>query len=332
MQTAYEIRVADFPENLGKKTAQIWSSGKIESDKSINVQYDGPVLKSMRRAYWHVRVWDNSGKVSAWSEPAFWETGILKPELWTASWITLPNEVKTKNSKPAHYYRNEFSVNKKVSTARVYVTSFGLYELYLNGEKVGDELFTPGWTSYNKRLQYQTYDVTSMLKEKNAIGAIVGDGWFRGTIARNLCYGDKLALLLQLQIFYVDGTSETITTDKSWKVNVGAILESDIFNGEIYDARLEMTGWTNTNFDEGKWVNAIVSDHSKDVLVAQRGVPVKAIEELKPQKIITTPKGETVFDMGQNMVGRVRLKVKGKKGDIITLKFAEVLDKGHLSK
>ncbi|HTN68017.1 MAG TPA: glycoside hydrolase family 78 protein [Dysgonamonadaceae bacterium] len=327
LQMAYEIRVADSPKNLGIKSAQIWNSGQTESDKSVNVEYGGPALESMERAYWQVRVWDNNGKVSTWSEPAFWETGILRPELWTASWITLPNEVNTKNSKPAHYYRNEFSVNKKVSMARVYVTSLGLYELYLNGKKVGDELFTPGWTSYNKRLQYQTYDVTSMLKEENAIGAIVGDGWFRGTIARDLCYGDKLALLLQLQIFYADGTSEIITTDKSWKTNVGAILESDIFNGEVYDARLEKTGWSNTGFDEGKWENAAVLDHSKDVLIAQKGVPVKAIEELKPQKIITTPKGETVFDMGQNMVGWVRLKVKGEKGDSITLKFAEVLDK-----
>src|SRR5690606_31004485 len=116
----------------------------------------------------------------------------------------------------------------------------GLYQLFINGKKVSDDLFSPGWTTYNKRLQYQTYDVTAILNEKNSIGAIVGDGWFRGKIAKNLCYGDKLALLLQLQIFYTDGSSETIITDKNWKVNTGAILESDIYNGEIYDARLEM--------------------------------------------------------------------------------------------
>lgn len=327
MQNAYEIRVADLPKNLGRMSAQIWTSGKIESDQSVNIEYKGPALESMQRAYWQVRVWDNSGKASDWSEPAFWEMGILEPESWTASWITLPNEAKTKSSKPAHYYRNEFSLNKKVSKARVYVTSLGVYELYLNGEKVGDELFTPGWTTYNKRLQYQTYDVTSMLQKKNAIGAMVGDGWFRGSIARDLCYGDKLALLLQLQVFYADGTSETITTDKSWKVNVGAIRESDIFNGEIYDARLEMEGWSNTDFNEEKWKNVTVLNHPKDILVAPSGVSVKAIEEIKPIEIITTPKGETVLDMGQNMVGWVRFKVNGEKGDSITLKFAEVLDK-----
>ncbi len=326
-QKAYEIRVADSPKNLNKKHALIWTSGKVESDKSVNVEYGGSPLKSMQRAYWQVRIWDNNNKVSDWSEPAFWETGILSPELWTASWITMGSEKESENSKPSQYFRKEFKVKKKVKSARVYVTSLGVYQLFINGKKVSDDLFTPGWTTYNKRLQYQTYDVTSMLNEKNTVGAIVGDGWFRGKIAKNLLYGDKLALLLQLQIFYTDGSSETIITDKTWKVNTGAILESDIYNGEIYDARLEMKGWSNADFDAGKWENASVLDHSKDILVAQRGVPVKAIEEIKPVKLLTTPKGEVVMDMGQNMVGWVRLKVSGEKGDSVTLKFAEVLDK-----
>lgn len=327
LQTAYEIRAADSPKNLNKKGALIWTSGKVESDQSVNIEYGGSPLKSMERAFWQVRIWDNNNKISDWSEPAFWEMGILKPELWTASWITMGSEKESENSKPSQYFRNEFNIKKKVKSARVYVTSLGLYQLFINGKKVSDDLFTPGWTTYNKRLQYQTYDVTAMLNEKNSIGAIVGDGWFRGKIAKNLCYGDKLALLLQLQIFYTDGSSETIITDKNWKVNTGAILESDIYNGEIYDARLEMKDWSKADFDAGKWENASVLDHSKDILVAQRGVPVKAIEEIKPVKLLTTPKGEVVMDMGQNMVGWVRLKVNGKKGDSITLKFAEVLDK-----
>ena len=325
-QSAFEIRVAASPENLNKKSALIWTSGKVESDKSVNVEYGGSPLKSMERAYWQVRIWDNNNKVTEWSEPAFWEMGILEPETWKASWIAFSDEIEKEGSKPCQYYRKEFQVKKKVKSARVYVASLGLYQLYINGKKVGDDLFTPGWTTYNKRLQYQTYDVTPMLNEKNSIGAIVGDGWFRGSIARDLCYGNKLALLLQLQIFYTDGSSETVITDKSWKVNTGAILESDIYNGEIYDARLEMKDWSNADFDAGKWINASILDHSKDILVAQKGVPVKAIEETKPVKLITTPKGEIVMDMGQNMVGWVRLKVSGEKGDKITLKFAEVLD------
>ena len=329
-QTAYEIRVADTPSNLKRKNKQIWTSGKVNSDKSLDVTYDGPALESMQRVYWQVRVWDNNNKATQWSEPAFWEMGILKPELWTASWITMKNEPQKDGSLPAHYYRNEFSSNKKVTSARVYITSLGLYQLFINGQKVGDQLFTPGWTSYNKRLQYQTYDVTDMIQQKNAIGAVLGDGWYRGNIAfrgQRHYYGDKLALLAQLKINYSDGTSETIVTDKNWKVSNGPILESDIYNGETYDANLEMNGWKSPGFDDGKWKEVAILDHTKNTLIAPQGVPVKAIEELRPAKQFTTPKGEMVLDMGQNMVGWVRLKVNGNKGDVITLKFAEVLDK-----
>lgn len=331
-QAAYEIRVADSPENLNKKNRLIWTSGKVTGDESVNVEYGGQVLQPMQRVYWQMRIWDNNNKVSDWSKPAFWEMGILNPGLWKASWISKANEPETVESKPAHYYRKEFPVKKKVKSARVYATTKGLYQLFINGEKVSSDLFTPGWTTYNKRLQYQVYDVTSMLKEKNSIGAMVGDGWYRSTIGRNKreniwYYGDKLALLVQLQINYTDGTSELVTTDQNWKVTTGAIIESDIYNGEIYDARKEMPGWNQPGFDESKWENVAAVQHSNDILVAQRGVPVKAIEEIQPVKSMVTPKGEVVFDMGQNMVGWVRLKVKGKKGDQIILKFAEVLDR-----
>ncbi len=330
LQTAYEIRIADTPENLDKKRKQIWTSGKVESDQSVNIEYSGPTIKSMQRVYWQLRIWDNKGEVSEWSAAAYWEMGILKPDIWEASWITLKKEEDIKKSSPAHYYRNEFSTKKKVKSARVYVTSLGLYELYLNGRKVGDELFTPGWTSYNNRIQYQTYDVTSMIQQKNAIGAILGDGWYRGYIGwkdnRNY-YGEKLGLLVQLKIEYTNGSSETIVSDNTWKATTGPILESDIYNGEIYDARLEMAGWTETGFDESDWKKVGILEVPKAKIIAPQGVPIRAVEEIKPIKLITTPKGEMVFDLGQNMVGWVRIKLKGKKGEKVLLKFAEVLDK-----
>jgi len=326
LQTAYEIKVTDQTA----KGKQIWTSGKVNSDQSVNVVYQGPALKSMQRVYWQVRVWDNKNKVSAWSVPAYWEMGILEPESWTASWITLGSEKEVVGSKPSQFFRKDFSSLKKVQSARVYVTSLGLYQLFLNGKKVSTDLFTPGWTSYKNRVQYQTYDVTSMIQQKNSIGAIVGDGWYRGNIGwsnQNGYYGSKIALLAQLQLTYSDGTSEIIGTDNSWNAANGPILNSDIYNGETYDARLEMPGWSTAGFDASKWEKATVADHSKKILIAPQGAVVKAIEEIKPLKLITTPKGETVFDMGQNMVGWVKLRVQGKKGDQVTLKFAEVLTK-----
>lgn len=329
-QSAYEIRVADSPSNLNKKNQLIWTSGKVENDQSVDVVYEGPALESIQRAWWQVRVWDNRNKASDWSEPAFWETGILDAGAWEASWISMASEKETGGSKPCPYFRKEFTASKKIKSARVYVTSRGLYQLFLNGKKVSSDLFTPGWTSYNKRLQYQTYDVTSMLQERNSLGAILGDGWYRGKIgwsSQDGYYGTQLALLAQLRINYTDGTSETVTTDKSWKVNTGAILESGIYDGETYDARLEMPGWDQPGFDDSNWENVSVVSQPKDILVAPRGVPVRAIQEIKPVRLLTTPEGETVFDMGQNMVGWVRLKVHGEKGDRVVLKFAEVLDK-----
>ena len=328
MQTAYEIKVTD----QSAKGKEIWNSGKVNSDQSVSVTYEGPALQSMQRVYWQVRVWDNNkNKVSSWSAPAFWEMGILEPQSWKASWISTPSESAEKGSKPSHYFRKEFTTDKKIQSARVYITSLGLYQLYLNGQKVSTDLFTPGWTSYKNRIQYQTYDVTSMIGKNNSIGAILGDGWYRGNIGwggQSNYYGDKLALLTQLQLNYTDGTSEIIGTDQGWKVSTsGPIIQSDIYNGETYDARNEMPGWTNAGFVDTNWGNVALLDHSKEILVAPQGAVVKAIEEIKPIKLITTPGGETVFDMGQNMVGWVRLKVQGQKGDQVTLQFAEVLDK-----
>ncbi|HPF52069.1 MAG TPA: glycoside hydrolase family 78 protein [Draconibacterium sp.] len=330
MQTAYEIRTALSVNDLSKMNRQLWNSGKVVSDQSVNIEYSGSAAESMQRIWWQVRIWDQDNKVSKWSEPAFWETGILNSEDWNAKWITLPDEPESKNSLPVQYYRNEFDVAKTVKSARLYITSRGLYQVYLNGDKVGDQLFTPGWTSYKNRIQYQTYDVTPLLGSKNTIAAKVGEGWYRGFIGwggqRNY-YGDKLALLAQLKIEYTDGTSETIVTDGNWKVSTGPIVKSDIYNGEDYDANLELKGWEKNGFNDAAWKKGNEMDLTTDDLVAPQGEPVRAVEELKAIEQITTPKGEMVFDMGQNMVGWARVKMQGKKGDQVQIKFAEVLDK-----
>jgi alpha-L-rhamnosidase len=330
VQQAYEIRVAETEENLSKSSKLVWTSGKVNSSESVNVTYGGTPAKSGQRLWWQVRIWDTKNKATSWSEPAYWEMGLLNASDWKANWIRLGQEKDNLISRPSQYLRKEFSIAKKVKTARVYVSALGLYELRLNGAKVGNDLFTPGWTSYKTRIQYQTYDVTSMLGAKNTIGAILADGWYRGNIGfqgQRSYYGNKSALLTQLEVTYTDGTSEIVATDANWKATTGPILESDIYNGESYDARLELNGWDQIGYADSKWNDAVVYDYTKNTLIAPQGVPVQAIEEIKPVKLLKTPKGETVIDMGQNMVGVVRMKVNGNKGDTVIIKFAEVLDK-----
>ncbi len=328
-QTAYRVRVATTLEAL-QEGDLIWDSGRVESSQSIHVPYGGPELRSGQRCYWQVRVWEGDAPPSAWSEVAFWEMGLLGDDDWVASWIRPDLEEDTSTSPPCPLLRTRFRVDGQVRSARLYVTAHGLYEARLNGQRVGDLLFTPGWTAYHKRLQYQTYDVTDMLVEgENAAGVILGDGWYRGYIGfegqRNF-YGEKLALIFQLHITYQDGRTQLVCSGEDWKASTGPILESDIYNGEHYDARLEKPGWDAPGYDDGDWHGVLVVEHSKKVLVAPVGPPVRRIQEIRPQAIIHTPAGETVFDMGQNMVGWVRLRVQGAPGDTVTLRHAEVLD------
>ena len=328
LQSAYEIRVAETEQALKEEKTWLWNTGEVLSNQNVNIEYNGPALLPVQRVYWQVRVWTGKGKPTSWSDPAYWETGLVDQQNWKASWITSPADKPNETFRPCSYFRKEFRVEKQVRSARLYASALGLYEIYLNGKKVGDQLFTPGWTSYKKRIQYQTYDITGLVSAQNTLGAMVGDGWYRGFIGTNQnYYGNQTALIAQLQINYTDGTSEVIVTDGSWKASSGAILFSDIYHGEIFDARQEPSGWNNSGFDDKDWKNAVILDHPKDILIAQQGVPVKAIQELHPIKLFQTPKGETVFDMGQNIVGRVRLKVNGKAGEKVVLKFAEVLDR-----
>ena len=259
------------------------------------------------------------------------EMGLLNPSDWKAEWIqpVLNEDVSVSN--PSPYLRKEFKLKGDIVRARAYISAHGLYEAELNGKRVGNQVFTPGWTSYNNRLQYQTYDVTGLLhKGRNAIGVILGDGWHRGNIGwvrnRN-AYGDKLSLILQIDVTYSNGKTERILSDDSWSASTGPILLSDIYNGETYDARLENKSWSSIGFDDKDWQKVKLVDLPKTTLICPQGPPVKRIEEIKPIAIIKTPKGETVFDMGQNMVGRLRIKVKGEAGSVITLYHAEVLDK-----
>ena len=330
LQTSYEVRVAESEAALAKGKT-IWTSGKQMSDESTHVEYGGPALVSGHSYYWQVRVGDNHGHISDWSPTARWEMGLLEPDDWKAKWITPDLVEDYSKSNPAPLLRHEFTVKKKAMRARLYASAMGLYEMELNGKRVGDEYFTPGWTAYDFRYQYQSYDVTPMVKNgANCLAAMLGDGWFRGRLAfdeRRNVYGKKVALLAQLEIVYADGTKEMVTSDETWKASTGAVLLSDIYDGETYDARLEKTGWSEAGFDDKEWKSVSAVESVKAKVVAPAGPPVKRIEEIKPVKVIKTPAGDTVLDMGQNMVGWVRLRVTAPAGTTVTLRHAEVLDK-----
>lgn len=323
LQTAYEINVLNGKQN-------VWSSGKVSSDSSVHVAYKGNALESNKKYQWQVRVWDNNNKVSVWSHPAFFQTALFNASEWNAKWIT-PGYVEDSVMRPSPLFRKEFSSNKKINKATAHITAHGLYEAFINGQRIGDAYLTPGWTSYNKRLQYQTYDVTNLIKNgNNAIGVMLASGWYRGTIGftNNInTYGKDIALLLQLNIEYTDGSKETVITDESWKSTTGKIRYSEIYNGEMIDTRLDKSGWLQAGYSDGDWTNAKAAGFSKSVLTATENELVKKHETFKPVKIFTTPKGEKVIDFGQNLVGWVVMKIKGKAGDSITVSHAEVLDK-----
>lgn len=331
VQTAYEIRVGHHQATLAHGKDLIWKSGRVISDQSVHVPYNGTPLSSATKYYWQVKVWDASGKASAWSDIAFWQMGLLNPSDWKAKWIrqTTP---ESPGHQPSPIFRKQFSTAKQIASATAFITAHGLYEAFINGHRVGDDYLTPGWTSYNKRLQYQVYDVKSLLQEnQNSIGVMLGNGWYRGRLAweaknENL-FGNELGLLFQLHIQYTDGSSATVLSDESWKNATGALQFSSLYDGEINDARLEKTGWNKPGYDDKNWEPVKSFDFDNSKLIATSNEPVKKHEILKPVKIFKTPAGEQVVDFGQNMVGYVQLKIAGTAGDKITIHHAEVLDK-----
>ena len=283
-QTAYQILVASGAELLAKNSGDLWDSGKVASDQTVNIVYAGKPLASGQPCFWKVCVWNNDGNAK-WSDAVSWTMGLLHPEDWKADYISFrdatPVWKDTTNLflPPAHQFRKEFSAAKTVKRATIYATALGIYELYLNGQRVGDARFAPGWTDYHQRAYYNTYDVTPLVKTgDNALGAWLADGWYSGYIGFGLLtgigtehigrdtYGKTPALMAQLEIEYTDGSREIIPTDKSWKVTGdGPIREGDFLMGESYDARKETTGWTKSNFDDTKWDAAVLASENGSV-------------------------------------------------------------------
>jgi len=327
-QFAYQIIVSQAPDG-----AALWDTGKVSSDQSIQIPYNGPALKSRQRLSWKVRAWDQEDKPSAWSDPAFWEMGLLNRTDWLANWIASPIVGGPYSIPPAPYLRREFDLNKPIAAARLYITALGLYEFQVNSKNITDAVFLPGRTEYFKRVGYHVFDITSFLKTgKNACGAILGDGWYCGHLHSDprQTYGDRPRLLAQLELIFTDNTTQTILSDDSWKSGQGPIRSSDMLMGEDYDARMEIPGWSSPGFDDRPWHPALIMPDPNIALVSHRAPPIRPKHEIKPIAPPTRSanKRRHIFDLGQNIVGRVRLRIRNAKpAQTLDLRHVEMLDK-----
>ncbi|QEH38718.1 Bacterial alpha-L-rhamnosidase [Aquisphaera giovannonii] len=339
VQTAYRILVASGPAALARDEGDFWDSGKVDGAHTIAIEYAGKPLASDQRAAWKVMVWDRDGKPSAWSAPASWSAGLLKPEDWKAQWIGVdhpaapkaePGKEPTLLLTPAPYLRASFEVKKPVRTATVYTTALGIHDVHLNGARVTDDSFNPGWTDYAKRVYYRAYDVTPRIRQgANAIGAILADGWYSGYVGfgkNRDHYGHLPRIKTQLNLVYEDGTAEVVATGPSWKAATGPLLEADFLQGEAYDARKELPGWDAPGYDDSGWGMVQTGAEVSPVVQAHPGPAVRPFAEI-PAATWEEPKpGVYVANLGQNLAGVVRLKVKGEPGRKITLRFSERLN------
>lgn len=374
-QSGYRILVASTAKALAQDNADLWDSGKVESNRTLHIEYAGAALMSSQTCFWKVKSWNQSGIESDWSQPASWTMGLLNESDWKADYISYVDESPifkdpTKHFlPPARQYRKPFSTNKKVTRATVYSTALGIYELELNGQRVTDAYFSPGWTDYRQRAYYNTYDVTKLIQDgDNVIGGNVADGWYSGYVGFGLLvgigtekigrytYGKTPSLMAQLEIEYEDGTKELVVTDKSWKVtDAGPIRQADLLMGEYHDARVEMPGWSKPGFDDSDWQPAVLARESgpqpatfyeaqetpeNNVEIVGReidlgfkrprlesfpGLPVVVTEEIKPIEITKREPGTYIFNLGQNFAGNIRLKLRGIRGQLVTIRYAEML-------
>lgn len=330
-QTAYHILVSNSLENLQRDQGDLWDSGRVESDRSIHICYHGLDLESGVRYWWKVRVWDQNSNRTTFSEPAFWQMGLLNGADWQAAWIALDSNVAIgMQMKPCTYLRKDFQIPNGILKATAYVTALGVYELYINGQRMGDSVLTPGFTDYRQRVHYQAYDVTHLLKDSlNTLGAILGEGWYSGHIgmrAKRNYYGTFPQFLLQINMTLSDGNQTTLVTDQSWKGSAGAIIFSDLLLGESYDARLEKKGWNKLGFDDTGWKNVSVFSPAVANPEYQTDSPPRVIAETKPLSLIEPSEGIYVFEMDRTITGWVRLLLRGEPGKKVTLRYAQMID------
>jgi alpha-L-rhamnosidase len=335
MQTAYQILVASTPEKLASNEGDLWDSGKINNSESIRVYYKGKQLTSRLQCFWKVKVWTSAGETE-WSNSQSFTMGLLYYKDWPKGWIGFDrpfewDNIKTDSRLSARYFRKEFQTTKEVKTATASIMGLGLYELYINGKKVGNDVLAPGATDYMKNIKYNTFDVTNYLQSgRNAIGTVLGNGRFFAMRQHSKPYKIKSfgfpKMLLNIHIVYTDGSISNIDTDDSWKGTAdGPIRANNEYDGEIYDATKEMAGWNSVGFDERNWIKAEFVQEPTGTYEAQMNENMKIMKTLKPVSVKKISNGRYILDMGQNMVGWLQLAVKGQKGQQIKLRFAESL-------
>ena len=339
-QSAYRILVASSLELLQQNQADLWDTGKLTSDQTIEITYQGKPLTSRMQCHWKVRVWDTKDCPAPWSQPATWSMGLLKPADWSAQWIDngkpLPEKLEDfyKND-PAPLFRKPFTAKKPVRSAHLYITALGYYQARLNGQKIGDHVLDPAWTTYDKRILYSVFDVTNQLqKGDNCLAVTLGNGWYNPLPMKMwgwLNLRDHLptgrpCFIAQLEVKHTDGSTQTILSDTSWKHAPGPILRNDVYLGELYDARLEQTGYDSPGFDDSTWKNAhLAQNRPAGALRRQMQPPIKAFTPLRPVALTEPQPNVYVFDLGKNFAGWIRLNVQGAAGQKVTLRYGELL-------
>ena len=335
-QSAYQIRVASGIERLKTGTSLLWDSGRVNSERSHMIMYSGSPLQSSQRYYWTVRVWDQTGETTNWSQPAAFVTGLVSNDDWQAKWITANRNDKD----PLPIFRKSVRFNKPVKNAIIHICGLGHYELSINGRRVGENQMDPGWTNYRKTCLYSSYDVTNMLEHSdNTIGVMLGNGMYNVPGGRYTKFKGTFGppkMICQMHVIFLDGSTQTITSDETWKYSLGPIVFTCIYGGEDYDARLEQDGWNQPGFDERQWSTARVCDGPGGNLVAQYAPPIKVADYLPAVAIKRLEEGQYEIDCGTNLSARPLIKVRGISGSQVVIKVAEkrgqpwIQNKGHI--
>ena len=338
-QQAYEIIVSDNLESVRQGKGNIWSTGKIISPQTIQIEYVGSSLVSFTRYYWRVRVYNQNGEISSWSNISWFETSMLQESDWKAHWIS---DGSSEPAREEDYYkddrmpifRKEFKSAKKILSARMYISGLGYYEAYLNGNKIGDHVLDPGFTTYRKQVLYSVYDITPQIKKgTNVVAVMSGNGWYNPLPfklfgrwdLRDYQQTGRPCIKAEIHIRYTDGSSDIIPSDESWKAAPGPITHNNVYLGEQYDARLEQSNFSGMNIDPVAWKKVALVEGSSGTLSVQMQPPIRITKVLKPVRITEPRKDTFIVDMGQNFAGVARIKVSGPAGAVVALRYGEDL-------